>query len=100
MRPARVPARAVLTDEMVARFPLPTKGHAAYRVQDGAEPRLWVNVTPRSRIYLVRKEKGGRSMDVRIGRAPMTRIADARLGAAGVLHAITTDADYRRPPKA
>jgi hypothetical protein len=85
---------------MVSRFPMPVKGHPAYRVQDGAEPRLWVNVTPRNRIYLVRKEKGGRSMDVRIGRAPMVKVADARLNAANVLHAITTDADYRRPPKA
>ena len=70
MRPNKVPATTSFSDGRIARWPLVAKGHRAYRVRDQDAPRLWVEVTARNKLFLVRKEVGGRSLDVRIAAFP------------------------------
>jgi hypothetical protein len=77
MRLVKAPASTSLTDDRMARWPLVSKGHRAYRVRDQDAPRLWVEVTSRNKLFLVRKEVGGRSMDIRIGRFPAMTVAEA-----------------------
>src|SRR4051794_19347932 len=88
--------RVPLTDQKIAAVPLLGPGQR-HRIQDAAEPRLWLEVTSKNRTYIVRKERGGRTMDVRIGRAPGLLVADARLRAAEILNAVAKGEEHRRP---
>src|SRR5271169_2246108 len=99
MRPVKVPAITSFSDDRIARWPLVAKGHRAYRVRDQDAPRLWLEVTGRNKLFLVRKEVGGRSMDVRIGRFPAMTAAQARVRTAEVLDKIGKGEDHRRPRK-
>ena len=58
MRPGKIPAIASFSDDRIARWPLVAKGHRAYRVRDQDAPRLWLEVTARNKLFLVRKEVG------------------------------------------
>jgi hypothetical protein len=99
MRPVKVPAITSFSDDRIARWPLVARGHRAYRVRDQDAPRLWLEVTARNKLFLVRKELGGRSMDVRIGRFPAMTAAQARVRTAEVLDKIDKGEDHRRPRK-
>jgi Arm DNA-binding domain/Phage integrase family len=98
-RPAKVPAIVSLSDDRIARLPLAAKGLRPYRVRDHDAPRLWLEVTSRNKLFLVRKEVRRRSMDVRIGRFPAMTVAEARLRTAEVLDKIDKGEDHRRPRK-
>ena len=54
----QIPAIASFSDDRIARWPLVAKGHRAYRVRDQDAPRLWLEVTARNKLFLVRKEVG------------------------------------------
>lgn len=100
MRPAKVPAIVSLSDDRIARWPLVSKGHRPYRVRDQDAPRLWLEVTSRNKLFLVRKEVGGASKDVRIGRFPAMTAAQARVRTGEVLDKIEKGEDHRRPRNA
>ena len=99
MRPAKVPASVSLSDERIARWPFVSRGHRPYRVRDQDAPRLWIEVTARNKLFLVRKEVGGKSKDIRIGRFPAMTAAKARVRTAEVLEKIDKGEDHRRPHK-